>query len=355
MPFDSANKFGAEAQLCRSVDHDKCAEAPMRLEAFEAKQVASDGQALVVSNASTRSLGTEATFVVLESHARTAAALGDLCGDIIGLQRQRVFAIRMQSRCDRAVEAYVRTRLGYSSDMSEAERKKLSLLALKIVKSVAAGVDAAGLGQQVAAVCAPVILRTKNSRICWDDLRRDTEKGMIALAKQLPAQAFVAETKGFSHLGLAVLVGEAGNLGDYPKKGHLWKRLGLSVEDGHRQGVVPPGLPKEERAAAWIKRGYSPARRAEVYAFIDDVLFRSQWRGATKDDAGNLIQAARPIGPYGEHYGRKRAEYVDRFSEEKGGKAHADKAARRYMAKMFIRDLWKAWRADLAGQEAVQC
>jgi hypothetical protein len=45
------------------------------------------------------------------------------------------------------------------------------------------------------------------------------------------------------------------------------------------------------------------------------------------------------LGPYGEHYARKLPEYIARNHPMPG------KAARRYMAKMFIRDLWRAWRS----------
>ena len=123
-------------------------------------------------------------------------------------------------------------------------------------------------------------------------------------------------------------------MGDNQKKGKWGKRLGLAVIDGQRQGN--PGT--NASADDWIAHGYKASRRAEVYAFIDDVMFRSQWRGA-KDDAPGY-----PIGPYGAHYARKKAEYTIRFADELHAKAHAEKAARRYMAKMFIRDLWKAWR-----------
>jgi hypothetical protein len=90
-------------------------------------------------------------------------------------------------------------------------------------------------------------------------------------------------------------------------------------------------LDQGERRAAWIARGYNPHRRAEVYAFIDDVMLRQQYQGGIT------------LGPYGEHYVRKKEEYLRRFEGEKGDKGHADNAARRYMAKKFVRDLWRAW------------
>ena len=69
-------------------------------------------------------------------------------------------------------------------------------------------------------------------------------------------------------------------------------------------------------------------------------MLRAQWRGEKKDDDGNIISPGHAIGPYGEHYRRKKAEYIAREHPA------PDRAARRYMAKMFLRDLLNAWRAS---------
>lgn len=271
----------------------------------------------------------------------TDASLDELCGDLMGAQRARKFAIRQQSRCDRAVEAYIRNCLGFTTDptrMSEADRKKIAAQARKIKNTIEAGTDLSTVADEartsVIRSVSMVVLRNMVARQSWDDMRRDTEKQMIAVARQLPGWEFVKSVKGVGELGLAVIVGEAGDLSAYPKKGHLWKRLGLAVLDGRRQGN--PGA--NATAEDWIRHGYKASRRAEVYAFIDDVMLRHQWRGPKDDRPGY------PIGPYGEHYARKKAEYLIRYADEKDGKAHAENGARRYMAKMFIRDLWKAWR-----------
>lgn len=297
------------------------------------------GRPMPAQSASTQ-IVEEAAGKLPKGH-RSDADLDDLCGRLMALQRDRIFAIRMQSRCDRAVEAYIRTRLGFTTDptrMGEPERKKLAAEAKRLKRSVEQGeVQRAGADEareEVILSCSAVIIRNMSARGMWDQMRAETEKEMRALAKQIPAWEFVQSVKGVSDLGLAVIVGEAGNLGEYPKKGHLWKRLGLAVIDGKRQGNPGTGATAED----WIAHGYKAARRAEVYAFIDDVMFRSQWRGAKNDAPGY------PIGPYGAHYARKKAEYLARFADEKGAKGHAENAARRYMAKMFIRDLWKAWR-----------
>lgn len=271
---------------------------------------------------------------VPEGQPVAAAALDYLCGNLMKLQRDRVFAIRQQMRCDASVLAYVRRELGFTTNMSEADRKRVSAEARRIMRAAEQGEDhhlrAEEATLPVIQSCSAVVLRNMVARQSWDEMRVSCEKQMRKVAHDLPVWPFVETVRGLSDLGLAVIVGEAGNLGDYPKKGHLWKRLGLAVIDGSRQGNPGSAATAED----WIRHGYNRQRRAQVYAFVDDVMLRAQWRGPKGDAPGY------PIGPYGMHYIRKKAEYLGREWPPK----HAENAARRYMAKMLIRDLWNAWR-----------
>jgi hypothetical protein len=110
----------------------------------------------------------------------------------------------------------------------------------------------------------------------------------------------------------------------------LWKRLGLAVIDGRRQGSPGTGASADD----WIAHGYSPQRRSQIWAFLDDMIVRAQWRGEKND------VPAHGIGEYGEYYGQMKALYIARDWKP----AHADHAARRAMTKRLLRDLWRAWR-----------
>ena len=176
-----------------------------------------------------------------------------------------------------------------------------------------------------------IVVANKQARHVWDDLREDAEKDMVKLAKQLPVWPFVESVKGVGPLGLAVIAAEAvsdgaDDLGCWRNRANLQKHLGLGVvRDGTRQRRLT------DKEAA-IEHGYNPHRRAEIYSFLDDAMLRAQWRDGA------------PTQIYGEYYRSKKAEYLTRFAGQKGGDGHADKAARRYMAKMFIRDLYNEWR-----------
>lgn len=288
----------------------------------------------------------------------------ELCNGLVYSQRQRVFCIKSQSRCDRSIEAFIATLLGFQAPKTKedspeerkramAARKKLFNLAATIrtrIEKAGPNFEYKEHGDQIAGI-APMILRSAEARAGWDVHRSEIEEKMRDVAQQLPAWPFVETIKGFGDLGLAVIVGEAGNLSNYSSAAKLWKRFGLAVDDGgYRQGRLPPNLSREDRAAAWTERGYVPRRRAETYAFIDDVMFRQQWRAA-RDAEGNAVKGDDPpavpahaIGPYGEMYGRKKAEYLERAFPA----GHADKAARRYMTKCFMVDLWRGWKAGSA-------
>jgi hypothetical protein len=270
-------------------------------------------------------------------------SLDYVCDGLVYLQRKRLFCIKSQSRCDRSIESFIATLLGFKTDLDETGRKKLFNQAKAIrqkIEKAGTDFDYGQWGEQIEGVCA-MIIKSAETRANWDKQRKEIEDEMRGFAKMLPAYPFVQTVKGFGDLGLAALVGEAGNLSNYPTVAKLWKRFGLAVmPDGCRQGMVPKYLGREDRKAAWIERGYVGRRRAEVYAFVDDVMFRAQWRGEKESDDG-VVTPPHAIGTYGEIYNRKKQEYLSREGWTPG---HAENAARRYMAKCLLVDLWRAWR-----------
>ena len=269
--------------------------------------------------------------------------IGETCGQIVELQSRRKFCIKQQQRCDRSIESFLARAEGYHSGLPQAERKRIFARAAKLRRAVEAGAADAD---------AILVLASAASRSTWDQLREGAEKEMTALARALPVQDFVAGVKGFGHLGLAVIVGETGDLDNYANPAKLWKRCGLAVLEGKRQGNPGPSGSDEDRKAAWTQHGYNPSRRAQIWAFCDDVMFRAQWRGDRDEDGKDpkksgkpVAVPAHPIGPYGEVYAERKAWMLARGLEP----AHADKEARRYMTKRLLRNLWQAWRG---GEEA---
>lgn len=264
--------------------------------------------------------------------AAASAPLADIVDEIVLLQRRRRFCIKSQSRNDRSCEAFIARFLGYSTDMDEKQGKEVWKQAMAVRKAVEAGRTPKGLGAAALDAVTPIVLGSAASRAVWDAHREQTEKRMRDLARKLPAWSFVDGVKGFGALGLAIVVGEAGDIGAYPKKGHLWKRLGLAVIDGERQR-------RKTGAEAAAAHGYNPQRRAEMWTLADS-LFKHQWAGA-KDDG----TAAHAKGPYGEVYARRKASTEGR---EGWTDAHRDADARRIMMKQMLKHLRQHWRAAVA-------
>lgn len=268
---------------------------------------------------------------------------------LMEMQTLRRHCIRSQSRCDRSIEALLARAFGYHTGLSPDERKKLFKVAhtlrLKIETDIRSGtptVDARVPPQLVNMVTTNYVARAQ-----WDRMRVNIETGMMATARELDIWPWIKQVRGVAELGLAVIVAEAGIITSYSGPAKLWKRLGLACIDGMRQGRVPQNLTREQRSEEWKRRGYNPSRRAEVWAFLDDTMFRAQWRGDRDEDGKSPAKTGKPIavpahaiGPYGEVYGERKAWNLARGL----GPKHADNEARRYMAKRFVRDLWVAWR-----------
>ncbi|MBX6392473.1 MAG: hypothetical protein IRY96_03290 [Burkholderiales bacterium] len=271
----------------------------------------------------------EATSDTLTSMARMSPAATILL--LMELQARRVACIKGQVRLNNARLALVRRALGWRGDMPEKEREATRKQAQAIVAMVLnGGEDQRRRDAHLESVLAAVssfIVATERALEPFDAMRDETEKAMKKAARSLPVYAWAKEIKGLGDLGLAVIVGEAGDLAAYANPAKLWKRLGLAVINGERQR-------KKTAPDEAALHGYNPHRRAEMYAVVGEPLLRAQWRGGKDGEPGHAL------GPYGEAYARKKAEYLAR---EGWTAAHADAAARRYMTKCLLRDLWEAW------------
>lgn len=301
------------------------------------------------------------------------ASLDTTIAEIIALASQRRLAIKSQSRCDRSCEAYLARAAGYRPKLApdgtklldekgkpvrDKEGKKLwaevKSVRLLVERRVSGKPDR-GEGRQKVAEQAgtttpplpvwadtDIIIASMQSRQVWDNLRAAAEKHMEERARQLPVWPWVDQVRGAGALGLAILVGEAGNLGSYRDKSALWKRLGLAVIGGIRQQKIS--------GAAALEHGYSPTRRAECWVLADS-LGRAQ-RRADRDEDGNdpkksgksVAVPGHALGPYGEHYSRRRAHLIVARPDITPAHQHAE--ATRYAFKAFIRDLRAAWRAQ---------
>lgn len=277
---------------------------------------------------------------------------------LVELQRLRRFCIVSQSRCDRSMDSLIASALGFHVGLEDKQRKSIFAQAkafrLGVEKECGGHTHREPHGPPAPAFLAPLVLANMLARQPWDDERKKVERQMEQLARQLPVWTFVEGIKGLGAKGLAIIVGEAGiPIGDYRTVSGLWKRMGLAVINGERQR-------KKSDPGEAAEHGYSPKRRAEVWALCSDALFRAQWRGARDEDGGDpaksdkpVVTPAHPIGLYGEVYARRRAHTEPRIlatdnlaasDPGKWTKARCHNDARRIMTKALLADLWVEWR-----------
>lgn len=306
-------------------------------------------------------------------------ATGDVIPLLVGLQRRRRFIIKSVNGSVSRIDHLIAEEIGF--DRAKEKSKKAAFTKARAYR---AAVEARGEGYRedddhahfALAALDPLILAELPTREAYGRQRDGLEAEMRRLARLLPSADFVAGVRGLDWLGFGVLAAESGiPFADWRTVSGLWKHMGMAVIDGARQRGIS-GKRKDETEAR--KLFHPKERRGEVYAFLQDTMFRAQWRGArlacaacgklsTFDgDEGvgpvckcgaagtaDQILPAHPIGPYGAVYGRRRAATAHRVAEtadldakdpKKWPPARCKNDATRVMAKALLRDLWRVSR-----------
>lgn len=245
-------------------------------------------------------------------------SLDEVCNSLVELHRQRQdlhreeksLTLRIKAKCRRLCDG----------DTTEADQ---------LYKALDSGEHPDA--ENARSVCDPFL----RARVLIHQDRAETEKRMREVAQALPVVEWVKQTRGFGLDSVAALIGETGNLANYPNPAKVWKRLGLAVIEGERQQ-------KKTAAQEAIKHGYSPSRRSVVWNIGEC-----------------LIKAG---GYYADLY-RKRKEVERQKAEAEGlevvpsarlkdktkqrSVGHIHNRAKRYMEKRLVRDLWSVWpRSD---------
>jgi hypothetical protein len=250
----------------------------------------------------------------VETDLRAIAVLtqAEIIDLIRAYHRTRCYAMESRKAADLRLGAFLRSELGWSRNKPEKERKAIAEQAQALLA------DPTGCQWE------GVIIASVAARKPFDEIEKKSLKEMERLAELLPVwKAFGEGVRGFGRGSLAVIVAEAGDLANYSTKSKLWKRMGLAVMEGMRQGHVPKGLSRDDRNAAYIEHGYSPKRRSRVWN-IGDALIKGNGDGVYR--AAYL----------------KRKEY-ELARDPEMPKIHAHRRAQRYMEKRLLRDLWRAW------------
>jgi hypothetical protein len=257
---------------------------------------------------------------------KTPLDLPSAVNEVRDLHRMIRFSIKQQSRLDRALGSLIAVReFGYvpvkreRGEGADASGKAVFTAVAKRIK--AAIVDASD-------PLHAIVLASEEARKPFDVVRRKAELDMKKHVRAMPVwDGWAKGVCGLGELSVGHILGETGDLSLYPTVSKVWKRLGLAVIAGHRQGNPGRGASTDD----WIEEGYNPSRRSEVFVMAD-TLFKAQ----TVALRSKGEQAAK----YRVIYDARKAYEVPRVETLR----HADNRARRYMSKCVIADLWSAWR-----------
>ena len=252
------------------------------------------------------------------------AAAEEVCAEIRRLHRRATFCTAQRVCLGNRLAAFVRTEfLGFTTTQDETSREKAVRASQKMITAARKGQPIDLPDDQTMALKA-LIAGTDAAIAPFETIEENCLKAMEKLARKLPAHGFMLATRGFGARSFARIIGEAGALHLYAGPAKLWKRLGVAVIGGERQRKYA------DKDLAVI-HGYNPRRRSVSWVAFDSLL-KAQGTG---EDAGR----------YRAYYDRKKAEYLERGWT----KIHAHRAAARYSEKKLLRNLWKAWRAELRG------
>jgi len=261
----------------------------------------------------------------------------DIIDKIVSLHRLRQGMIKAQTKLKlqamAAIRFAVREDGDYDSDESKAKaRKKADAL----YRAVEADPD-----HELHGNVMPYLLALQP----LDAQRALYEKQMVKSARLLPVYGWTQSVKGFGDVSFATIVGECGDIGTYKSVAAVWKRLGLAVFNGKRQGNPGDGA----TAADWIVHGYNKQRRSVSWNMRNNLIGgMGKFRPAFGDDVW-----ANPELTYLQRVFVDRARYESEklglpvTESEKGKesyKKHPTNRAMRYTEKRMLRELYKAWR-----------
>lgn len=173
-------------------------------------------------------------------------------------------------------------------------------------------------------------------------------------AKRLPVAGMVKKTKGLTNKYLGCIIAEAGDLNNYPRKGHLWVRMGVGMKYGGRQRKVT-----DADMAEGMK--YVPKRRSLMWQ-VGCNLIGGMGKGHRPLE-GEDIEARTDLSYYERLFMQRLRHEAEKDPDmylgvtDKGKESytlHAANRARRKVECVFLRDLRHEWMRQTGREEPIQ-
>lgn len=271
--------------------------------------------------------------------ATTHSAVDSIITNIIAQKRRRDVTVKSMNSLMNQMVSLLRFLSGWHKKwigLNQMQQKKLNEKTKKIVRAMVQEYKK----DHKLARCGPKDEIPKDMRQYALDLypfivaylpieaeRKRAEKEMEGYVERLPIFEWFNSIPGVAKLATATIIGETGDLHNYSTVSKVWKRMGLAVINGERQGNNLKG--NKEKAFA---HGYNKHRRSAMFVIGDSVMKKR-----------NTIP-----NKYGMRYDTMRArliaEHPDWVNPKDGRCKHAHLAAQRVMEKDILKDAWKQWR-----------
>lgn len=287
-----------------------------------------------------------------EPHAETIAV-------IVNLHRRRQAAIRAKTKIILMMKAEVRSMLCSESDFEEDKTTDrvtaFGRAPRKLTKSAQKRVDDAikvaraeikarddGEGDVLLSDVAQTIAEYIESEDLFDAKCEGYAKLMVKAAKKLPVYEWVKGVNGFGDVSFATIVGECGDVGTYKSVSAVWKRLGLAVINGRRQGAPGEGATAQD----WIDHAYNRARRSVSYVAREHVIGgMGKWRPEFGSNLGDCTYYQAVYAERARLEAMKLGMPVTVSDKGKESyKKHVAMRAHRYVEKRLLKHLYLEWR-----------
>ena len=332
--------FTPESECLSSLNFLERSTVPLKHQEIADLSECNNGESPLSTSSQTRSSLTSPSDrdrsinAILYSRAQlTCHDLTLLIAKIREAQVVRTQTMRAQFRLDNQCRSLARRALGWRMDAPEKDRKRICAEAEALVKALFDSKPVPDEFSKHAMAIRAFVWSACAARKCFDKILKNTEAEMRESAIKLPPWPWVESVNGLGALGLAIIIGEAGDLAGYSTKMKLWKRLGLATFDGKAQRKCTDPVLAEIY-------GYNPRRRSAIWTIADSLL-------RAKNKYSDAYHARR-------EYEITNHPELLRKRDDDGTihlTAHGNKKAKRYAEKMMIRDLWQAWRRSIKTPE----
>lgn len=253
--------------------------------------------------------------------------LQSICSNIQALQRSRAWYLKTRIMAENRLTHTIAGYLGYHTGLEEKHRAELFKQAREIIITID------DLPDHPMQPYIGTIMPTINN---CNFMISTIEKQMIELVEQLPVYHWTirSEQRGFGLKSLAVIVGESGDISNYPNPAKLWRRFGCAPfnHNGKNQmgSTWRSGQNGKLPAEIWEEFGYSPRRRSIAFV-VGECLIRKNFYDGERD---------RP-GPYVTRYNEAKQIYLSKHPDST--KMHAHKHGMLLATKLLLKNLWIEW------------